>query len=91
MPHPIHLGLQVRPRRRRLAVHHARDPPRHPHAERAHGLELPRVVGHQPHRADPQVLQNVANGAVLARVVGEAEDAVGVDGVVGELGEFDTE
>ena len=51
-------------------------------AVRAERLHLERVVREQPDRADAQVLEHGRRRRVVARVVGQAEQAVGVDRVV---------
>ena len=50
-------------------------------AEALEAAVLGRVVGHQPHRGDAEVDEDLRADAVLAAVDGQAEVEVGVDRV----------
>ena len=80
MAHPVALGLQVGD----VVVVGVRGQ-RHllddGYAVALQAVGLGRVVGHQPHRGDTEVLEDLGGGAVVAGVGGQAQVEVGVDGV----------
>jgi len=52
------------------------------HAQSAQAIDLGRVVGHQAHRADAQILQDAGGGGVVALIRLMAEGQIGLDRIV---------
>ena len=78
--HPVPLGQQVG-EVVVVGVRRQRDPLGDGDAVLLEVGDLVGVVGHQPDRADPEVLEDLGRGAVVAGVGRQAEVEVGVDGV----------
>src|SRR6202012_5429012 len=81
MTHPVTLGHQI-PDVLRIGAHRQRHPLDDMQPVAVQADSLGGVVGQQPHRADPEVDQDLGPGAVVACVGGQSELEVGVDGVV---------
>jgi hypothetical protein len=80
VPHARPLGLEVAGRKR-IGRHQHGNAPRHLDAESAQRLFLGGVVRQKVDRTHPEVVKHRRGRVVTASVVGEAEQAVGIDGI----------